>query len=345
MCSTNAGSAQVSDVLSFDVKVRKGDFTLDAAAEVPLTGITAISGPSGSGKTTLLRTLAGLERAAKGHVRFAAADWTRVPAAKRGVGYVFQDAQLFPHLSVTGNLAYGAVRRGADADLMQAVIEALDLRPLLDRAPATLSGGEIRRVALGRALASAPRVLLMDEPLAGLDRARKEVLMPYIARAVAGFGVPALYVTHSAHEIGFLADRTLYIQGGSLTGWSGAPPRLIGQVVNVAPGQVNLAFADETLWVSGQGAVGEVWAIPLGRNPVLTSSHPGATNAALSLAGRVVQADPGSGGCQIEIAGQHLALPWPKSGASVPVPGASIWLSLSELAARPVQVDLERDSA
>jgi len=334
----------VSDVLSFDLTVRKGAFDLAAAADIHLTGITALSGPSGSGKSTLLRALAGLEPGAKGRVTFAGADWTRVAAAKRGVGYVFQDAQLFPHLSVAANLEYGAIRRRAPQELLEAVVDALDLRPLLSRAPETLSGGESRRVALGRALASSPNVLFMDEPLTGLDRARKDALMPYIARAVAAFGVPALYVTHSAQEISFLADRTLYIDNGRLTAWTGAPPRLIGHVVNVAPGQVNLALGDRGLWLTGQGRIGEIWAIPLGRAPIVTTQDPGPNNAALTLPGRVVQAEPGSGVCHVEIDGQHLALPWPLSDTPAPEAGCPIWLSLPHVAARPVQVDIASES-
>lgn len=334
----------MSEVLRFDLSVKKDSFTLAAAAEIPMTGITALSGPSGSGKTTLLRALAGLEPGAQGRVEFAGQDWSRVPAAKRGVGYVFQDAKLFPHLSVHQNLEYGAVRRRTPQDLFDAVIEALDLRPLLSRSPATLSGGEARRVALGRALASAPRVLFMDEPLTGLDRARKDDLMPYIARAVAGFDVPALYVTHSQQEIDFLADRVLYVDNGALTGWGGATPRLIGQVVNVAPGQINLHLGAHSLWLSGQGEVGEIWAIPLGRAFQLSTQDPGLSSAALTLTARVVQAEPGSGLCQISVEGQHLALPWPRSDGAVPETGSTVYLTLPHLAARPVQVDLQSDS-
>jgi len=335
---------RVSDVLQFDLKVTKEDFALSAAADIPLTGITALSGPSGSGKTTLLRALAGLEPSAKGQVTFAGENWTKRSAAKRGVGYVFQDSQLFPHMNVQDNLEYGARRRDASQGLLDAVIEALDLRPLLLRAPQTLSGGETRRVALGRALASAPRVLFMDEPLTGLDRARKEDLMPYIARAVAGFDVPAIYVTHSSQEISFLADRVLFIDDGKLTGWSGATPRLIGQVLNVAPGQVNLALGDRTLWLNGQGAVGEIWAVPLGRNFHLSTQDPGVTNAALTMKARMVHLQLESGQCQINVGGQHLALPWVPGNGPLPQEGDLVWLSLPHLAARPIQVDLQSDS-
>ena len=334
----------MAEVLQFDVSLAKGGFSLSAAAEIPLTGITAISGPSGSGKTTLLRVLAGLETATQGQIRFASEDWSRMKAAKRGVGYVFQDAQLFPHLSVAGNLEYGAIRRGASENLLSAVIEALDLRAMLDRAPSTLSGGESRRVALGRALASAPRILLMDEPLAGLDRARKADLMPYIARAVAGFDVPAIYVTHSAMEIGFLADRTLFIEDGHFTAWSGAAPRLIGQVINVAPGQVNIAVGELSLWLDGAGTVGETWALPIGQDFVIATENPGVSNSTLTLGARVVDASPGSGSCQVEISGQHLALPWNRNDGAAPRIDSKIWLLIPRLMGRPVQFERANDS-
>lgn len=332
----------MSEYLGFDIRVSYPDFSLEAAAEVPLTGITALSGPSGSGKTTLLRAIAGLEPLAEGRVQFAGEDWTGRPAATRGIGYVFQDARLFPHLDVAGNLDYGARRRGTEPAQVQAVIDALDLRPLLRRAPATLSGGEIRRVALGRALASGPRILLMDEPLTGLDRARKSDLMPYIARAVAGFGVPALYVTHSAGEIGFLADRTLSIAEGRLTGWLPPAPRLIGQVMGTASGQIDLALGDMRIWLQGHGDTGEIWALPLGQDYVLSSESPGLSNAALTLGADVIAAVPGSGTIRVQIAGQQLDLPWARDDGRMPEPGAPLWLSLPKLAARPVQSEPDR---
>ncbi|KMW57434.1 Molybdenum transport ATP-binding protein ModC [Candidatus Rhodobacter oscarellae] len=329
----------MSELLTFDLAVRKPGFKLEAAAEVPLSGITALSGPSGSGKTTLLRALAGLEPSATGRINFAGENWSRMRPARRGVGYVFQDAKLFPHLNVAQNLAYGAIRRQASEELVEAVVRALDLRPLLARSPETLSGGETRRVALGRALASAPRILLMDEPLTGLDRARKLDLMPYIAHAVADFGVPAIYVTHSAAEISFLADRTLFIEDGQLTNWSGAAPRVVGRVVNAAPGQVNLEVGRFTVWVNGQGNVGELWAVPLGQDYLLSTQDPGHSTAALTLPGVVADADPGSGLCQMDIEGQRLALAWPRVDGRVPERGTPVWLSLPRLSARPIQAE------
>lgn len=252
---------------------------------------------------------------------------------------------LFPHLDVRGNLEYGARRRGTTQEFLEAVIEELDLRRLLDRAPETLSGGERRRVALGRALASQPRILLLDEPLTGLDRARKMDLMPYIARAAAGFEVPAIYVTHSAMELSYLADRTLTMEAGQLVSWTGAAPRLIGRVVNVAPGQINLAIGGRVLWLAGHGSLGEYWALPLGQDLVISTQDPGWTNAALVLTARVAEAAPGAGHLRVEIEGQHLVLPWRRSDGAVPLVGSQIWVSLSRVLARPVQLDGDFDSA
>ncbi|MDJ0827865.1 MAG: ATP-binding cassette domain-containing protein [Rhodobacter sp.] len=321
----------MAEGLSFDIAARFAGFTLEAQAEIPPTGITALSGPSGSGKTTLLRAIAGLEPTAERSVTFAGEVWTGKRPEARGIGYVFQDARLFPHLSVRQNLDYGARRRGTSVAELDAVIDALDLAALLPRSPERLSGGEARRVALGRALASRPRILLMDEPLTGLDRARKADLMPWIARAVAGFGVPALYVTHSQNEIAFLADRTLGIAEGRLTGWSPAAPQLLGRVVAAVDGRVDVALGDRTVRLAGRGAVGETWALPLGDAYVLSTQDPGHSTAPLRLPATLIE-PPLDGQCRIEVAGQTLTLPWtaPPDAA----PGTPLWLTLTRVTGR-----------
>ena len=199
------------DQLHFRLKLRRGPtFVLDAEETVPLEGVTAISGPSGSGKTTLLRALAGLDRRAGGEriVTFAGQDWDRpthnLPSEDRRIGFVFQDPSLFPHLSVSGNLNYGARRRSVSS--IGAIVDALELSPLMDRSVHGLSGGELRRVSLGRALAADPAILFLDEPMAGLDAARKAEFLPYVARAVSQARVPALYVSHATDEVVALAS-------------------------------------------------------------------------------------------------------------------------------------------
>ncbi len=328
----------MSDFLDFDLSLRLGEFTLNATAKIPLTGITVLSGPSGSGKTTLLRTIAGLEPAAEGRIRFAGLDWSDLGTADRNVGYVFQDARLFPHLDVAANLEYGAVRRGISQERFNAIIEALDLPPLLRRMPTTLSGGEARRVALGRALASEPRILLMDEPLSGLDEVRKARLMPYIARAVAEFGVPALYVTHSAEELTFLADRTLIIRNGGLDGWTDSPQRLMGMATRADGDRLELAIGGISVRVSGQGRVGETWALLLGNDCLTTAQKPGLSSSALSLKARVVQVDENSRRCVVEVEGQKVTLPWRNGQTELPRADDILWLLLPRIMARQVQV-------
>lgn len=316
----------VSDSLTFDLRVAYPGFALEAAAEIPATGITVLSGPSGSGKSTLLRALAGLESRAEGRVQLGPKDWSKAPPAMRNVGFVFQDARLFPHLDVAGNLDYGARRRGTSAKTVASLVEALDLGPLLHRNPANLSGGEARRVALGRALATGPRVLLMDEPLSGLDRARKYDLMPYIARAVANFGGPALYVTHSAYEIGVLADRVLSIADGQLTGWSGPAPRLWGRVSQSKGGWVELSLGDQHINVQGYGQVGEAMLLPLGKGCLVTGRDPGPNTAAATLLGQLQKIE--AGWFHLKIAGQDVWQPADISAGANWSPGQPIWLTL-----------------
>ncbi|MCB1514323.1 MAG: molybdenum ABC transporter ATP-binding protein [Hyphomicrobiaceae bacterium] len=208
--------------LDLNVRLKLDRFTLDVADTLALQGITAVFGHSGCGKTTLLRIIAGLERGAAGRVAFNGEVWqdgpgTRPrPAHQRAVGYVFQDARLFNHLDVAGNLAYAARRahQSSSALSQDAVAEALDLKPLLAQRCATLSGGERQRVALARAILVAPRLILMDEPLASIDGRRKREILPYIARLPRDFGIPVVYVTHAIDEVAALADQLLLMSEG-----------------------------------------------------------------------------------------------------------------------------------
>ena len=194
-----------------------GAFRLEAEFVLPSRGITALTGPSGSGKTTLLRCLAGLTRL-PGRLVVDGEVWqdetTFRPAHRRAVGLVFQDASLLPHLSVRGNLAYGARRAGGGAVTLVEVVDLLGLSALLDRSTANLSGGERQRVALGRALLSQPRLLLMDEPLSSLDADSKAEILPYLERLHANLDLPVLYVSHDAREIARLADHVLIMRAG-----------------------------------------------------------------------------------------------------------------------------------
>lgn len=209
--------------LDLDVAATFGAFRLAVTEAVALAGITALFGHSGSGKSTLLRIIAGLERRAEGRVGFGGEIWQGagvrfVAADRRGVGYVFQDARLFPHLDVSSNLGFALRRAPANADgiTRDAVVDALDLGSLLARDVAGLSGGERQRVAIGRSLVARPRLLLMDEPLASLDGRRKREILPYIARLPAQFGIPVIYVTHAVEEVASIADRMLVMSDGCI---------------------------------------------------------------------------------------------------------------------------------
>ena len=207
---------------AFDLHWPRADFALQATHAGDLSGITALFGPSGAGKSTLLRVIAGLERGARGSVRLGDTVWQDsargifVPPQRRGVGLVFQDARLFGHLRVAGNLRYAARRsEGRNAAITEAaVIDALDLGPLLGRRVGGLSGGERQRVAIGRALLSRPRLMLMDEPLAALDFHRKAAILPYIARLPEAFGIPVLYVTHAIDEVTRVAGTMIALNAG-----------------------------------------------------------------------------------------------------------------------------------
>ncbi|MBB4267168.1 molybdenum ABC transporter ATP-binding protein [Roseospira visakhapatnamensis] len=201
---------------------RLGGFALDARFAVPARGVTALFGPSGCGKTTVLRCVAGLTRLAEGHLSVNGVVWQDgrhrfLAPHRRPVGYVFQEASLFPHLSVTGNLRYGQRRARGDGPRPVAfddVVELLGLARLLDRSTTVLSGGERQRVALGRALLTQPRLLLMDEPLAALDRASKDEILPYLERLHARLDIPVLYVSHDLAEVERLADTLVLMEAG-----------------------------------------------------------------------------------------------------------------------------------
>lgn len=232
--------------LSVDIRVAFSDFTLEVTQDFANEGVTALFGPSGSGKSTLLRIIAGFERGAQGRVAFGDEVWTdkrhHLAPHRRGVGYVFQEARLFPHLTARGNLDYAA-KRAAKRDVgygFDDVVEVLDLSPLFARRAGQLSGGERQRVAIGRALLTNPRLLLLDEPLAALDEARKAEILPYLERVRDEARVPMIYVSHSASEVARLASRVVVLEAGRV--------RRAGPVVDI--------FADPSLTPAGKRELG-----------------------------------------------------------------------------------------
>ncbi|SEN02265.1 molybdate transport system ATP-binding protein [Pseudorhodobacter antarcticus] len=209
-------------MLNVDITLNYKDFALNIAQSFPASGVTALFGRSGSGKSTLLRVIAGLELNATGRIAWGDDVWQdarhRTPPHKRGLGYVFQDTRLFPHLTVAQNLSYADKRaQNHPGPSMDDVITALDLAPLLPRHPATLSGGEQSRCAIGRALLTRPRMLLMDEPLAALDATRKAEILPYLERLRDNIGTPILYVSHQMAEVTRLANHLMLIDKGQIT--------------------------------------------------------------------------------------------------------------------------------
>ncbi|SMD02561.1 molybdate transport system ATP-binding protein [Fulvimarina manganoxydans] len=258
---------------------RLGTFDLDIAFRAPGKGVTALFGPSGCGKTSVLRSVAGLQRLA-GHCRLGASIWqdeTRyLPTHRRPIGYVFQEASLFPHLSVRGNLLFAskgkAPREGEALRRFEEAVELLGLTALLSRAPDTLSGGERQRVAIGRALLSDPRLLLMDEPLSALDKETREDILPYLERLHETLAIPVLYVTHDMAEVERLADHLVLLEKGRVR----------------ASGPLSALQADPDL--------------PIARS----------RDAAVSLAGIVCGFDADYGLMELDVAGACFILPDPK---------------------------------
>ena len=282
MQSANASGETIAiDLrLDFGEQDNRSDFAFSINAELPGTGITAIYGASGSGKTTLLRCIAGLQSGVQGNLFVKGESWhqsgtsSSLPAHQRPVGYVFQEASLFPHLSVRDNLAY-AIKRAAKASpgiAYDQLIQLLGIEHLLSRYPADLSGGEKQRVAIARALLIKPRLLLMDEPLAALDTQRKREILPYLEALHRELDIPVLYVTHSLEEVARLADHLLVLDQGrvreqgpmmqvlanldsSLQGEDGNGAVLMGEVAQREAEwhQVRVDFPGGSLWVGDSG--------------------------------------------------------------------------------------------
>lgn len=217
-------SERIPHLLQIRASIDFPEFRLEVDNEFELAGITGLFGPSGGGKSTLLRIIAGLEPGAHGLVRFGGETWqdeSRAmlkPAWQRPVGYVFQDARLFPHLSAGDNLRYAEARRGDSGRPIEfeEAVAALELDRLLDRGVDDLSGGEQQRVAIARTLLANPRLLLLDEPLAGLDHRRKSEIIPYLETLPERFGLPVIYVSHSVSEMARLADDVVVLNNGSV---------------------------------------------------------------------------------------------------------------------------------
>jgi molybdate transport system ATP-binding protein len=238
-------------VLSVALNKRRDDFALQVAFEAPTPGVVALFGRSGCGKSTTVDVIAGLLDADEGHVRLDGAtlvdtrERVSLPAERRRIGYVFQDSKLFPHFSVAGNLRYGLkrVREGGERIGFDEVVALLGLDTFLSRRPHQLSGGERQRVALGRALLSQPRLLLLDEPLASIDAARREEVLPYLEALRDRLSIPMVYVSHQFDEVLRVATHVVLLDAGHV-------------VAQGSPGEVSLR--PELRAIVGSDAVGAV---------------------------------------------------------------------------------------
>jgi molybdate transport system ATP-binding protein len=294
-----------------------GAFVLNAGFEAPMQGVTAVFGPSGCGKTTVLRCVAGLQMLKDGYLSIGGEIWQDGAAHERSVGYVFQEASLFPHLSVRGNLLYGhrrAMRRGTkEATRLDDVVALLGMQGLLDRSPLRLSGGERQRVAVGRALLSQPRLLLMDEPLAGLDRLSKDEILPYLEALHTALSIPILYVSHDIAEVERLADHLVLIEAGRVVASGPLQDLQADPALSVAHlpeasvalnaivayydseyGITTLSVDGGTIIVPGQyGAPGTPRRVRVGASDVsLARRHPGPSTILNVLPARVTAAEP-----------------------------------------------------
>jgi molybdate transport system ATP-binding protein len=215
-------------MLGVDVEKRLGDFSLCARFETG-NGVTAVFGPSGAGKTTLVNMIAGLVAPDRGRIAidetvlFDSEKRIDLPQHRRRIGYVFQEGRLFPHLNVAHNLDYGRRMCGLPPDgaQMARIVGLLDIGNLLERRPGKLSGGERQRIAIGRALLMRPRLLLLDEPLASLDVARKREILPYLERLRDEVGVPMVYVSHHAAELRRIASSVVRLKSGRVEAGGG----------------------------------------------------------------------------------------------------------------------------
>jgi molybdate transport system ATP-binding protein len=323
----------VSRNISVRYELQRSDFSLDVDVEIPMRGITGVFGESGAGKTALLRCIAGLERGATGRLVIADEVWQDAtnsrPVHDREIGYVFQEPRLFAHLDVRQNIEYGQ-RRGRREDVgFDEAVELLGLRYLLDRRVDTLSGGEAQRVAIARALLRSPRVVLMDEPIASLDRGRRDEILPFLDRLHAALSIPVIYVSHSIEEVIRLCDYLLVMERGRivasgdiqevllradlpLLGGEEAGAIIRANVVTHDPddGLTKIAFDGVEMWVPGRYEAGTPLRLRIRANDVsICRENPG-TSTMLNVLPAAIDSIRGDGESselvQLAIGSEHI---------------------------------------
>jgi len=343
-------------MLQVNLQLLRGAFALDASFAAPTPGVTALFGRSGCGKTTVVNLIAGLIQG-RGQVSLDGECWldtargVHVSAERRRIGYVFQEARLFPHYSVRGNLLYGA-GRAPRAGQFDDVVGLLGLENLLQRRPGALSGGERQRVALGRALLSAPRLLLLDEPLASLDQSRREEVLPFLERLRDHFSIPMIFVSHQFDEVLRLATHLVLMDQGRVlasgdVGSVSLDPALRGIVGHEAVGAVVDGKVLRTDAVSGLAEVaisGGLIRVPtqtlvedqpvrlqlLARDIILAIQEPSGLSVRNQLRGTVMNLSEDQGGTLVEVdAGGTRVLSRVTTAAARELalrPGLPIWM-------------------
>ena len=339
------------------IRQRLDAFTLDVDLSLPRR-VTGLFGPSGSGKTTLLNCIAGLIAPPCGFVRVGdvvvyargdGRDGVNVRVRDRRIGYVFQDPLLFEHMTVEGNLRYS--RRAGDGPGFSQVVDVLELGGLLARRAHALSGGEKRRVAIGRALLSSPRLLLLDEPLTGLDRRLAGRTLAYIRAVLDAFDLPAIYVSHLVSDVIYLCDEVVVLDRGAVVA-QGAPAELIAWMesadpqhrpglkniftapvaaVDASAGTVTCLIGAQMLVIAGRADVGaqRVTAIAPAGDIILAKREPAGLSARNVLRGKVERVEPLAGGCVVFVDVGHTWMVEVTAGAVRELgicPGASIYV-------------------
>jgi molybdate transport system ATP-binding protein len=358
-------------MLQVAMKLQRGAFRLDANFTAPMPGVTALFGRSGCGKTTLVNLLAGLIPQGEGRIALGNEVWfdstrgIRVPAERRHIGYVFQDARLFPHFTVRGNLLYGAAHATTRSGYFEEVVGLLGLEPVLARRPGGLSGGEKQRVALGRALLTRPRMLLLDEPLASLDVSRRDEVLPYLTRLRDTFAIPMVYVSHQFEEVLRLATHVVVMDQGKvvaagdvgavslapalrdIVGPDAAGAVVEGRVIGIdsAAGLATIAIGAGILRVTARalGIDQRVRLQLLARDMILAVEEPRGLSVRNHLRGIVRGITTDGGGDLIEVDAGGVTLLARITAAATRelslAPGNAVWVLVKAVSVNPHAID------